>query len=164
MRRALGVGLAFAIAARGDAVCADPSAPQVNSGHFPREDARLLEDQQRGVDGEGPPAVDAPAAAPIQEATAASASDRRHTMRVAGVVLLSVSAVSALISVPVFAAGSADAGNMQGTDETTATVFLATAVVAGITGAGLLWAGWPTVQVAPTATPKSVGLAIMGRL
>jgi hypothetical protein len=158
------VGLAFAIAARGHAACADPSAPQVNSGHLQREDARLLEDQQRGVDGEEPPAADAPAAAPILEAPAASMSSRGHTMRVAGVVLLSVSAVSALISVPVFEARSADAGTMRGTDDTTATVLVVTAVVAGITGAGLLWAGWPTVQVAPTATPKSVGLAIMGRL
>jgi hypothetical protein len=163
MRRALGVGLAFAIIARSHAVCADPGAPQVSRAHFQREDAQLLEDQQRGLGRDNPgPEPAAVAAVPQDPASSIVVTDR--TKRATGGVLLGVAAVSAAASVTLFALESSQTADNQGSYDTLLKVFLATTATSGVAGLIFLVSSRSTVQVAPTATPRSVGLAITGRL
>jgi hypothetical protein len=159
MQRSLVVGLAFVIAAPTSSVRADPSVPQVDPIHLQREDAQRVREQQRELDRDRP----APAAAPVPLAPIPPDLPSSHNTRAAGVVLLGVAGVSALFAVP-FGFVAAIPGETQGTYETFEKIFLVTTAAAGITGVVLIVTSRSAVQLAPTATPTSVGLAIMGRL
>jgi hypothetical protein len=164
MRRALGVGLAFALAAPTvpmRSAGADPSAPQVNPIHLQREDAQRVREQQRDLDHELPaPAAAAPAPVP---AAVPDVSGGPNTHAI-GVVLLGVAGASALGALPVVLAPDLPEDSSIHTLEV---ALLVTAAITGITGIALIAShrsSRSTVQLAPTATPTSVGLALVGRL
>jgi hypothetical protein len=159
MRRALGIGLAFAIAGHPGLVRADPSAPQVSPIHLQREDAQRVREQQRELDDDRP----APAAAPVPLPPISPDLPSGHDTRAAGMVSLGIAGVSALVAVP-FASAAATPSDTQGTYDTAAKILLATAGVAGIVGVVMILTSRPAVQLAPTATATSVGLAITGRI
>lgn len=158
MFRTLRIGLAVALAlAAWRPVLADPATPQLSPLHRQREDAQRLTEQQRNLDPVEP--VD-PATAP----TPGMLSTRtRHTTRGAGLALLGVGGVATVLSLPLFAADTSGSGESDGTYATLAKVFLATGLVSAVAGIGLLAAD-RQVQVAPTVSPKAIGLAIMGRI
>jgi hypothetical protein len=164
MPRALGVGLAIVLAA--PVVRADPDAPQINPIHLQREDAQRVHEQQRELDREPPPPAAPVEAARPERAQAPPDAGTDRTMRTAGVVLLGIAGLSALATVPFL-----DSPRGDSSGHPVVGVLLITAVVTGL-GGGVLVAssvshrsGVPaTVQIAPTVTPSSVGLAIVGRL
>jgi hypothetical protein len=164
MRRLLATALALG-AARG--AQADPAAPQISPQPARHEDAQRLREQLRGLDRgtPAPPAVpllttgSAPTGSP-----AASTADApvRPGFRIAGIVLLSIAGASAITTVGLFAGTPNDPAEAASYD-TPKLAFGLTTLVAGVAGFVLLGQS-RSVQVAPTVTPKAVGLAISGRL
>ena len=140
---------------------ADPAAPQLTPLHGQREDAQLLTNQLRTLDHEQP----APAP-PVRAAPAIPAETVVHrdpALMGAGVVLLGISGVAALGTLTLYAAAPPDNSLTSDSWDSTKTFFLTTSVLTGLAGLGLILAS-RSVQIAPTATSKSVGLAISGRL
>jgi hypothetical protein len=194
MRRVLvvGVSLAFVVSASPHRVCADPTTPQISPIHLQREDAQRLRDQQRGLDGEPPvvtpaprvpgaPAAPAPGTpAPVVVDPTAAGAPRKpppvpevHSgrgQRTAGIVLVGVAGLSALISVPLLIAGSgpdegdADIKNLHDGWTTTGEVFLVTALATGVIGISLIATSKSSVQLVPVATSSSAGVAIRVRM
>jgi hypothetical protein len=164
MPRALGVGLAIALAAPG--VHAEPGATQIDPTHFRREDAQRIHEQHRDLDREPAPVVPALAStaslAREPPAPVVAAPDRtRHT---AGIVLLGIAGVSGLATVPFL-----DRPSRDGSDDAVVGVLLATAVIAGLAGGLLLSSSASqspsrSIVLAPSVTPSSLGLVLVGRL
>jgi hypothetical protein len=163
MRAALGLGLTLVLAARAHAVCADPTAPQVSPQHLQREDARVIEDQQRGLDREAPKGAPQATPAPPPALTATTVVTNRAMVATGG-ALLGVAALSALTALTLLPLDTTVTGDDQGKYDTLLKVFAATAAVSGLAGIVFLVSSRSTVQVAPAVTPRSVGLAITGRL
>ena len=160
MRWLLGTGLAVLIA-HGD-VRADPNAPQVTPLPGRREDAQRLREQLRGLE-----RVPVPAAVTLPSTAAAAtvpgaSTEPTPTNKVA-VALLTIAGVSGLSTLGLVIASSPGS---NGSDYDT--VEAALGVTAAVTGAlglfTLIKSQNQSVQVAPTVTPKAVGLAISGRL
>src|ERR1044071_651533 len=160
MRRLLGTGVAVLIA-HGD-VRADPSAPQVTPLPARREDAQRLREQLRGLEGvRVPAAVTLPSAgAAATMAPGAASTEPTPTNKVA-VALLTIAGVAGISTLGLVIAASPGS---NGSDYDT--VEAALGVTAAVTGAlglfTLIKSQGQSVQVAPTVTPKAVGLAISG--
>jgi len=90
--------------------------------------------------------------------------------RTAGIVLVGIAGVSALISLPLLLAGSGpdegDPGikNLHDGWTTTGEVFLVTALASGVIGISLIATSKSSVQLVPVATSNSAGVAIRGRM
>jgi hypothetical protein len=153
-----------AMAAHAGAAHADPTTPQLTPLRGQREDAQRLTEQLRALDREQPPAP-APPPPPRAPDTppGMSGGPRNDVMRGAGVILLSVSALTALATLTLYATAPPDNSLTSGPWDTTKTLFLTTSVLTGLAGLGLTIAS-RSVQISPTASPKTVGLAISGRL
>jgi len=182
MRRVLVVGVSLAFVVPAHRVCADPTTPQISPIHLQREDAQRLHDQQRGLDSAAPAAAVPPrtpvaAAAPVDPDPGAPRTPppvpEYHSgrgQRTAGIVLVGVAGVSALISVPLLIAGAEpDDGdpNFKSVHDgwtTTGEVFLVTALTAGVIGIALIATSKSSVQLVPTATSSSAGVAVRVRL
>ncbi|HMG54888.1 MAG TPA: hypothetical protein VK601_15430, partial [Kofleriaceae bacterium] len=147
-------------AAHGGAAHADPAAPQVSPSHDRREDAQRLREQLRRLEREPAAAVTAPAGAtapPIVE------QPRNPGLARAGQILLGSAALTGLIAIALYATAPSDPADDSGPLEIARPVLAATTVLVGIGGIAVLVAGHP-VQVAPTVTPRVVGLSFTGRL
>lgn len=153
------------VALHGVAASADPAAPQVAPIHLQREDSQRIRDQQRSLDdatASAPIAIAARPPAPVEVYSATGA-------HVAGGILLGVAGISALASLTYFSLNaSTPSTSFDGTPNqndygTIGAVLLITSLLAGATGFVLVTRR-STVQLAPTATHGSVGLAITGAL
>jgi len=131
-------------------VRADPAVPQISPLHGQREDAQRIGEQQRELDGERAPA---PLPIPVADARPAVPDPPRGSN--AGALLIELAGISALVTVPLVAFDSSRSD--------AALVVLGATVVTGAVGVALVLSN-RSVQVAPTVTPRAVGLAISGRL
>lgn len=165
MRWLLATALALA-AARG--AQADPTVPQVSPQPARREDAQRLREQLRGVDraAPAPPEVvpvtttsAAPGAPPAASSTGETTT--RPGLRTAGIALLAIAGASALTTISLIASTPSDPATASDYDTAKVAFGLATGVAAT---AGFILLAHSKVQVAPTVTPRAVGLAISGRL
>jgi len=146
-------------AAHGGAAQADPAAPQVNPAHDRREDTQRLREQLRSL--ERAPAADgltAPAAPPVLVE-----QPRSRGVTLAAQIMLGAAALTGLGAIALYATAPSDPADDSGVLEVARPVLAATTVLVGIGGIAVLVAGRP-VQIAPTVTPRAVGLAITGRL
>lgn len=160
MRWLLGVGLALLVAGHGGVVHADPGTPQLSPLRRQREDTQRLREQQHVLERERAPAPVA-AAAPASSDKLLLAPARRGT-NFTGVALLGLAGVTGLLTLSLLAADSSATSEDSSLGAWTA-IFGATTAVTGLAGLVLVVSG-RSVQVAPTATPKTVGLAISGRM
>jgi hypothetical protein len=151
MRQLLRVGLAVVAVSSGP-VAADPATPQLSPLHRQREDAQRLQDQHRDLE-QAQPAVAPPA---IHRAPAVPAGDTRHTTRNAGLVLLGVAGVSAIVALPLSASDDSS-------DNTLSDLLFVTAAITA-TGGIVLVLSDRSYRVAPTVTARSVGVTLMGRI
>jgi hypothetical protein len=175
MRQLLCAGLAV-LAVFGGSVAADPATPQLSPLHRQREDALRLREQQRDLDRPRPQAPSSPSSpspSPSPPSSPSSPSSgpaapvpsggTRHTTRNAGLVLLGVAGLSAIVALPLetFNSGSPDGG-----DSTTGSVSTLLLVTAAITATGglVLVLSDRVVSVAPTVTARGVGVSLVGRL
>jgi hypothetical protein len=149
MRQLLRVGLAVVAVSSGP-VAADPATPQLSPLHRQREDARRLHDEQRDLE-QAQPAVAPPA---VNPAPPAPAGDTRHTTRNAGLVLLGVAGVSAIVALPFRTSAAGDS---------VSDLLLVTAAISA-TGGIVLVLSDRSLRVAPTVTARSVGVTLMGRI
>jgi hypothetical protein len=151
-------------------VSADPTTPQISPLHRQREDAQRLTEEQRGLDrtqpaghlAEGVDKERPPASTP-QAAATPSFTGGGHTTRGAGLALLGVAGLSAVIALPLLALDTPLSGDSQSTYDSLAKILLATSAITGITGIVFL-AVDRRVQVTPTVSSSAVGIAIMGRM
>jgi hypothetical protein len=154
MAQLLRVGLAVVAVSSGSAA-ADPATPQLSPLHRQREDAQRLHDQQRDLEQAqpalAPQAVDRASAAP-----AAPVGETRHTTRNAGLVLLGVAGVSAIVALPLRASDDS-------VDTNVSDLLLVTAAITA-TGGIVLVLSDRSLRVAPTVTARSVGVTLMGRI
>jgi hypothetical protein len=137
---------------------ADPAPPQVNPIHLQREDSQRLRELQRTLERQNP--------APVVKPASGTPAAPGHASHVGGYLLLSVTAVAAVSSLPFLTSSSSDP---SATDYTAVGVVLL--VGAGITGvigvvslAGGSSSNQASLQLRPALTPSSVGLALTGRL
>lgn len=141
---------------------ADPATPQIAPARQQREDAQRLRDLQRDLERThlvmGSPATPKPA----------RRADDGGTGRTAGVVLLTLGGLAAVVAIPVAMSSTTADKNPDGSASGNgglATGLFISAAVAGIAGAALLVSNpKPGVAIAPTATPTSIGLAVTGTL
>jgi hypothetical protein len=145
------------------AVRADPSAPQVGPLPGHREDAQRLREQLRGLDGVPLPSVSIPpaGAAATTVPGAASPDPPDSSSHKVAVALLTVAGVTGVATLGFVIGGSS--GPSSSTYDDVETVLGVTAGVTAALGLFTLVRS-QSVQVAPTVTPKAVGLAISGRL
>ncbi|HEY0193505.1 MAG TPA: hypothetical protein VGC42_20450 [Kofleriaceae bacterium] len=158
MRRVLGAGLAVLLATQ--TLRADPAVPQLDAAHLQREDAQRIDQQQRRV------AADA---APDEALIAPPPEPSERSGRITGFVLLGVGATAGVLSAALFAADSLDDSQQHPSRNTIAAllgVSAATAVVAGVaflvTGSHRARRSQHAVQVAPSASPRAIGLTATG--
>ena len=163
MWRSLASGLAAlaALVLGGGAAIADPAAPQLSPLPGHREDAQRLRDQLRELDREpGPKAAAVTATAPLPTTPAEPVAGSSGS-KVGGVVLLSVAAASGIATLGLLASASP---GPNGSNYDTAETVLGITAAASATLGVLLLIKSQQVQVAPTVTPRAIGLAISGRL
>lgn len=160
MRQLLCVGLAVGLTGFGGRAAADPAAPQISPLHRQREDAQRLTEQQRGL--ESPArreAVSAPAANPPP---AVPSGGTRHTTRNAGLVLIGIAGVSAIIALPLRLDTSSPGESASASQGLSDLLLVASAITA--TGGIVLVLSDRSVAVAPAVTLRGVGVTIMGQL
>jgi len=154
MLRSVGVGLALVWVAATRTVWAEPAPPQVSPIQLQREDAQRLRDLHRVLDRQHP-LVPAPAAAASQVSTGA---DRSQT---GSYVLISAAALGLAGSLPLLASDDSDS-------QAVGVVLLIAAGITGVAGIASLVSGSSNrlarLQLRPSLTAGSVGLAISGRL
>jgi hypothetical protein len=161
MRQLLGVGLAVAVAASGAPVAADPAAPQISPLHRQREDAQRLTEQQRSL--ERPLSIDPASTPEPNQPLPVPSGGTRHTTRGAGLVLLGVAGLSALVGLPLRAFDSPVPGESESATASLSDLLLVTSALTATAGVVLLLSD-RTVSVAPTVSSSAVGVTIMGRM
>jgi hypothetical protein len=142
--------VAFVVAAS-----AEPAAPDVDPVHGQREDAQRLAQQHHDLIAAPPPALPAhPAQVEMVET--------KKGQRIAGLALLSVGGLVALVALPV-ALTSSESAMSGSTSQTTSTLLVISGAASAVLG-GLLIYNSRSVSAAPTVGSHAVGVAISGRL
>jgi hypothetical protein len=160
MRQLLCVGLVAAAISGGAA--ADPATPQLSPLHRQREDAQRLHEQQRDLERQAPAAA-SPPATNRPPADAAAGVTTRHTTRTAGLVLLGVAGLSAVVALPLRSSDSTMPGVGASAENSISDLLLVTAAITATGGIVLLLSD-RTIRVGPTVTARSVGISLMGRI
>jgi hypothetical protein len=159
MRQLLCAGLAVAVAGSAGRVAADPAAPQLSPLHRQREDAQRLTEQQRAL--ERPEPREAGSAA--QPAPRVPSGGTRHTTRNAGLVLLGIGGVSAIVALPLRSFGTTSPGEEQSASDSLSDLLLVASAITA-TGGIVLVLSDRSVAVAPAVTLRAVGVTITGQL
>jgi hypothetical protein len=161
MRQLLRVGLVAAVVAPGAPVAADPATPQISPLHRQREDAQRLTEQQRSLERAQP--ADAASALMANKPPRERSGVTRHTTRGAGLVLLAVGGVSAIVALPLRAFDTPAPRGGQTDSALLSDLLLVTSALTATAGIVLVLSD-RTVSVAPALSSSAVGVTVMGRM